>query len=80
MPFSTSAKEILIAAFFGVVGLLFFHLDHLVVTYNGWNDPAWLLHLVVDGSYIVIYGFVAWVVMRGWRRWRESNGRHSDER
>lgn len=73
MNLTTSQKDILLSTAIGVLGLLFFHLDHLVVTYSGWDDPDWLLHLVVDGSYVLVYGFLGWVVLRGWRLWQQRN-------
>ena len=54
----------------GVAVLLFFHADHLVSTYTGFDDPYWLLHLAVDGSYIFVYAGLAFVGLRGWRLWR----------
>lgn len=57
----------------GVIGLLLFHLDHLLVSYSGWDDPAWLLHLVVDGSYVLLYGTLGWLVLRGWHLWRRAS-------
>lgn len=57
----------------GVAVLLFFHADHLVSTYTGFDDPYWLLHLVVDSSYVFIYAGLAFVGLRGWRLWRHRH-------
>lgn len=71
-------RDLLLSLAAGVLCLLLFHLDHLVATYSGWGDPAWWLHLLVDGSYILLYGALSWFVLRGWRLWkarkRESDG------
>jgi hypothetical protein len=65
-------KDILVSLGIGFVCLLLFHLDHLIASYSGWSDPAWWLHLLVDGSYVLIYGTLGWLVLRGWRLWRSS--------
>ncbi|HYN89947.1 MAG TPA: hypothetical protein VER55_15545 [Ardenticatenaceae bacterium] len=62
--------DLLLGLALGVFALFAFHLDHLVASYSGWNDPLWWLHLLVDGSYVVIYGGLAFVALRGWRIWR----------
>lgn len=71
MMLSPARRDLLLSLLLGVVALLLFHLDHLIVTYRGWDDPQWLLHLVVDGSYILLYGALSWFVLRGWRLWRQ---------
>jgi hypothetical protein len=64
--------DLILSLGIGVFFLLFFHLDHLVVSYSGWDDPAWWLHLLVDSGYILLYGGLGFVVLRGWRIWRRS--------
>jgi hypothetical protein len=64
-------RDLALSLVLGVVGLLLFHLDHLVATYSGWDDPLWWLHVLVDGGYILIYAALAWVGLRGWRVWRQ---------
>lgn len=71
---STARRDIIFSLTFGVICLLFFHLDHLVVTYSGWNDPSWLLHVVVDSGYVWVYAALAWVGLRGWRVWKRREG------
>lgn len=71
-------RDFILSLMFGIFCLLFFHLDHLVVSYSGWNDPVWLLHLLVDSSYVLIYGFFGWVGLRGWRIWKHSGKNRSD--
>ncbi len=68
---SPARRDLLLSLLLGVMALLLFHLDHLIVTYSGWDDPDWLLHLLVDGSYVLLYGALSWVVLRGWRLWRK---------
>jgi hypothetical protein len=68
----TGRGDLLLSVIIGIAGLLLFHLDHLLVSYSGWDDPAWLLHLFVDGSYVLVYGGMAWMVIRGWRLWRKA--------
>ncbi|HEX8682990.1 MAG TPA: hypothetical protein VF707_11795 [Ardenticatenaceae bacterium] len=72
---STARRDLLLSLGIGVAFLLFFHLDHLVNTYTGWSDPDWLLHLLVDGSYVLVYGAIGWIALRGWRVWRQGKGR-----
>lgn len=69
---STARRDLLLSLLLGVVGLLLFHLDHLLVSYSGWDDPYWWLHLLVDGGYVVVYASLSWVVLRGWRLWRRN--------
>lgn len=68
-------RDLALSLLFGVICLLLFHLDHLVATYSGWDDPVWWLHLLVDGGYILIYGALGWVGLRGWRVWRQMKSR-----
>lgn len=70
---TTARRDLLLSLALGFVCLLLFHLDHLVASYSGWDDPTWLLHLVVDGGYVLAYGAISWLVLRGWRVWRRSH-------
>jgi hypothetical protein len=70
--------ELSLSFIVGVLALLLLHLDHLVATYSGWDDPLWWLHLLVDSSYILIYGGLFFVMLRGWRVWRRSRRPHRD--
>lgn len=63
-------RDLLLSLAFGILCLLLFHLDHLVASYSGWDDPVWLLHLVVDSGYVLVYGGLGWITLRGWRVWR----------
>lgn len=60
-------RDLAISIAVGVAALLLFHLDHLVRTYAGFDDPYWWLHLIVDSSYIVLCGGLAFVGVQGWR-------------
>jgi cation transport ATPase len=62
--------DLLVSFSIGVLALLLFHLDHLIASYSGWDDPYWWLHLLVDSTYVVIYGGLFFVALRGWRIWR----------
>lgn len=68
----TGRRDLLISLLAGFVALLLFHLDHLVATYATTDRFDWWLHLLVDGSYIFVYGGLFWVMLRGWRRWKRS--------
>jgi hypothetical protein len=68
----TARRDLFLSLAIGVLFLLFFHLDHLVNTYTSWNDPDWLLHLFVDGGYVLIYGSIGWLALRGWRIWNRN--------
>ncbi|MDQ4078111.1 MAG: hypothetical protein M3220_17925 [Chloroflexota bacterium] len=68
----SSTRDLLLSLGFGIAALLFFHLDHLVVTYSGWNNTDWLLHLLVDSGYVLLYASLGWLVLRGWRVWRQN--------
>lgn len=67
---SSKIRNLLLSLVVGIAALLLFHLDHLVASYSGWDDPLWWLHLLVDGSYVVIYGGLFFVGLRGWRIWQ----------
>lgn len=66
----SKTRDLLLSLAVGLVALLLFHLDHLVASYSGWDDPLWWLHLLVDSTYIIIYGGLFFVGLRGWRIWR----------
>lgn len=69
---SPARRDLLWSGLIGVICLLFFHLDHLVASYSGWDDPVWWLHLLVDGGYVLLYGSLGWLVVRGWRLWKHK--------
>lgn len=64
-------RDLIMSLAIGVICLLLFHLDHLVNSYSGWDDPWWWLHLLVDGGYVLVYGALGWVMLRGWRIWKK---------
>lgn len=70
MP-ATARRDLLLSLMIGILFLLFFHLDHLVNSYTSWADPTWLLHLLVDGGYVLVYSSIGWVALRGWRIWNQ---------
>lgn len=70
-------RDVVISFFIGIVALLLFHADHLARTYTGFGDPYWLLHLAVDSSYVVIYGGLAYIGLKGRRIWQQR--RNPDE-
>lgn len=72
-------RDLLFSLAFGIVCLLFFHLDHLVASYSGWDDPNWWLHLIVDSGYVLVYGTLGWLGRRGWRVWQRANNPHRDD-
>lgn len=62
--------DVVVSVLIGVGVLLFLHADHLVNTYTTWNDPVWWWHMLADGGYVLVYGAMGYVALRGWARWR----------
>lgn len=71
-------RDLGLSLIIGVVALLLFHADHLARTYAGFDDPYWLLHLIVDSSYVIVYGALAFVAVQGWRIWQERRDEERD--
>ncbi|GAP64021.1 hypothetical protein ARMA_2444 [Ardenticatena maritima] len=70
--------DLAVSLLIGLGVLLFLHADHLVNTYTAWDDPTWWWHLLTDGGYVLVYGGMAYVALRGWARWRRQEPREKE--